>query len=732
MAITPDDKKISQMAEVAPSAGMYVPLVDLTQLPPSQNVRATAGSILALVDLSGYVPTGRVVATSGSLTGGGDLSVNRTLSLDGDSASPGNSQYYGTDGAGTKGFFPLPSAGTGTVTSFSSGNLSPLFTTGVATATTTPALTFSLSTQSANLVFAGPTNGAAAAPTFRSLVAADIPDLTSIYQPLDADLTAIAALGTTAYGRGFLTQVDASAARTYIGAGTGSGSVTSVNLTAPAAGITVSGGPVTISGSITLALADDLAALEALTGTDTIYYRSGVSTWTAVAIGSNLQFTGGTLSASAPGTGTVTSVGLTMPSGFSVGGSPVTTTGTLAVTTTLSGIVVGDGSGLIARTATGTADRISVTNGSGVAGNPTFDIAATYVGQTSITTLGTIATGTWSATTITAARGGTGQTTYAEGDLLYGNGGGTLSKLGIQPLPGYVLFSGATPSWAQLSTLSVTGISGTANEITASASVGSVTLSLPAALTFTGKTVTGGIFAGGAFNGTVGATTPSTSAFTNTIVDGGSGALPSLITSATLRLGNPDGTASGIQADSFGAGTGLQVLARRAAGTRATPTATVADSAILDFLSYGHDGTSLTTSPSARWQIVTDGLWSGSNRGTRQVWTTTINGSTSAAERMRLSSAGNLLVGTTSDPSGGPGKIKALGIDDTPVGAATPAAGSFTAITLGSTTLLTTSVSLTDGAAASAGTLLNAPVAGNPTKWIPINDNGTTRYIPAW
>lgn len=41
-------------------------------------------------------------------------------------------------------------------------------------------------------------------------------------------------------------------------------------------------------------------------------------------------------------------------------------------------------------------------------------------------------------------------------------------------------------------------------------------------------------------------------------------------------------------------------------------------------------------------------------------------------------------------------------------------------------------VSMTDGAAGNVGSLNNAPVAGNPTKWIPINDNGTTRYIPAW
>ena len=37
-----------------------------------------------------------------------------------------------------------------------------------------------------------------------------------------------------------------------------------------------------------------------------------------------------------------------------------------------------------------------------------------------------------------------------------------------------------------------------------------------------------------------------------------------------------------------------------------------------------------------------------------------------------------------------------------------------------------------NGAGASAGTLTNSPAAGNPTKWIPIDDNGTTRYIPAW
>lgn len=45
---------------------------------------------------------------------------------------------------------------------------------------------------------------------------------------------------------------------------------------------------------------------------------------------------------------------------------------------------------------------------------------------------------------------------------------------------------------------------------------------------------------------------------------------------------------------------------------------------------------------------------------------------------------------------------------------------------------LTSPVTLPNGAGAATGTLTNAPAAGNPTKWITINDNGTTRYIPAW
>jgi hypothetical protein len=69
--------------------------------------------------------------------------------------------------------------GGGGVTSFSAGNLSPLFNTSVTNPTTTPALSFALANAAANTVLAGP-NGGAGAPTYRALVAADIPSLAYI------------------------------------------------------------------------------------------------------------------------------------------------------------------------------------------------------------------------------------------------------------------------------------------------------------------------------------------------------------------------------------------------------------------------------------------------------------------------------------------------------------------------------------------------------------------------
>lgn len=63
----------------------------------------------------------------------------------------------------------------------------------------------------------------------------------------------------------------------------------------------------------------------------------------------------------------------------------------------------------------GTADRI-------VANADSIDIASTYVGQTSITTVGTISTGTWQGSTLAIGYGGTGATSFTTDQLVYFNG----------------------------------------------------------------------------------------------------------------------------------------------------------------------------------------------------------------------------------------------------------------------------------------------------------------------
>ena len=72
--------------------------------------------------------------------------------------------------------------------------------------------------------------------------------------------------------------------------------------------------------------------------------------------------------------------------------------------------------------AVGTSNRISVSANA-------IDISNAYVGQTSITTLGTITTGTWNGTAIAVGSGGTGLTSIAKGSVLVANSANTLSAL---------------------------------------------------------------------------------------------------------------------------------------------------------------------------------------------------------------------------------------------------------------------------------------------------------------
>ena len=133
------------------------------------------------------------------------------------------------------------------------------------------------------------------------------------------------------------------------------------------------------------------------------------------ASGTYLEWNGsGFVWATPGGGGTVTSVALSLPSIFTVSGSPVTSSGTLT-----------------GSLATQSANLVFAGPSSGSAATPTFrslvaaDIPAlSYApttGSTSITTLGTITTGTWNGSVLGAAYGGTGEAGTLTG-ILYGNG----------------------------------------------------------------------------------------------------------------------------------------------------------------------------------------------------------------------------------------------------------------------------------------------------------------------
>ena len=122
--------------------------------------------------------------------------------------------------------------GSGSVTSFSSGNLSPLFTTSVATSTSTPALSFTLSTAAAHS-FLGNNTNVIAAPAY--------------YQPSFSDLAGNISVSQVNSGTG------ASSTTYYRGDGvwatppSGTGTVTSLT---QGFGILNTPNPITTSGTI--------------------------------------------------------------------------------------------------------------------------------------------------------------------------------------------------------------------------------------------------------------------------------------------------------------------------------------------------------------------------------------------------------------------------------------------------------------------------------------------------
>lgn len=92
----------------------------------------------------------------------------------------GTTNYLRADGTWTS----PPGVGTVTSVGLADGSTAPIYGITNSPVTGSGTLTFTLSNQSANTVLCGPATGSAAQPTFRALVAADIPSLSGTYLPL--------------------------------------------------------------------------------------------------------------------------------------------------------------------------------------------------------------------------------------------------------------------------------------------------------------------------------------------------------------------------------------------------------------------------------------------------------------------------------------------------------------------------------------------------------------------
>ena len=129
----------------------------------------------------------------------------------------------------------------------------------------------------------------------------------------------------------------------------------------------------------------------------------------------------------------------------------VATAGTADVLTTARTIntVSFDGSGNIVVTA--------------AAGTLTGATLAAGVTASSLTSVGTITTGVWTGTAVAAINGGTAQTTYTTGDILYASASNTLSKLAIGTAGQILTVLGGIPDWEtnQASRTSAISISNT-------------------------------------------------------------------------------------------------------------------------------------------------------------------------------------------------------------------------------------------------------------------------------
>jgi hypothetical protein len=338
-------------------------------------------------------------------------------------AAPSGSAGVPTFRALTTADLPALPYGTGTVTSVGL-SLPSIISVTNSPVTTSGTLTGTLTTQAVNSIFAGPSSGAAATPTFRALTTADIPALpygtvTSVAAltlgTTGTDLSSTVANSTTtpvitlnvptasASNRGALSSTDWTTFNNK-------GSVTSVSFTGglitvatatttPA--LTVAG---TSGGIVYFSSASTWASSAALTQYGVVYGGGAGAAPVATAAGTTGQVltatTGGAPTWANPATsGTVTSVSVVSANGFAGTVATATTTPAITLTTSITGVLKGNGTAISAATVNvdyqgvsapvtktadftvATTDLWLINNKSGSACTVTLPTASSYSGR---------------------------------------------------------------------------------------------------------------------------------------------------------------------------------------------------------------------------------------------------------------------------------------------------------------------------------------------------------------
>lgn len=420
----------------------------------------TTGSAATLTTGRTISITGDLAYTSPSFNGSANVTAAGTLATVNANVGSFTNASITVNG---KGLITAASSGTAPVTSVT--GTSPVVSSGGAT----PAISLAsgygdtqnpYASKTANFFLAAP-NGTAGVPTFRAIVAADIPTLNQNTTGTASNVTGTVAianggtgattaatartnLGATTVGSNFFTlanpsaitfvrinadntvsALDAATFRTAIGAGTGSGTVTSVTGTSPVA----SSGGTTPAISLSSGYGDTQNPYASKTANFVLAAPNGlagVPTFRAIVAADIPTLNQNTTGTAANVTGTVA---------IANGGTGQTTKAAafnaLSPITTLGDIIYGDGANsntrlagnitatknFLSQTGTGTVSAApvwsTVTKSDVGLGNVENTALSTWAGSTNITTLGTVATGTWNATTIGVSKGGTGLTSIA-------------------------------------------------------------------------------------------------------------------------------------------------------------------------------------------------------------------------------------------------------------------------------------------------------------------------------